>query len=57
MLRLHFDAESVSFKNRAPQVEDYSKPQEDSPVAPPKKKRGRRPKPGGNWWGGNSSYD
>ena len=57
MLRLHFDAESVSFKNRAPQVEDFSKPQEDSPVAPPKKKRGRRPKPGGNWWGGNSSYD
>jgi replicative DNA helicase len=60
MLRLHFDAGSVSFRDRAPDIEDFSKAPTESPVAPPKKKRKKGPKSsGGNWWGSNpgSSYD
>ena len=32
-------AVSVSFRNRAPKIEDFSKVSQDSPVAPPRKKK------------------
>jgi len=39
MINLHFEAGSVSFRNRAPKIEDFSKVSQDSPVAPPRKKK------------------
>jgi hypothetical protein len=40
----------VSFKNRMPKVEDFTKVSQDSPVTPPRKKKS------GDWWS-NNAYD
>jgi replicative DNA helicase len=50
VVSLHFHSPSVSFQNRVPPVEDFTKPPQESPVAPPSRKK-RSP-----WWD-NNSYD
>jgi replicative DNA helicase len=49
IINLNFDADSVSFKNRLPKVEDFTKVSQDSPVAPPRRKSS-------GWWE-NNAYD
>lgn len=50
IVNLSFDHDTVSFKNRMPKVEDFTKVSQDSPVTPPRKKKS------GDWWS-NNAYD
>lgn len=49
MVNLDFDADTVSFRNRLPKVEDFTKVSQESPVAPPRRKK--------NNWYDNGQYD
>lgn len=49
VVSMTFDADVVSFKTRLPQVEDFTKVSQQSPVAPPARK-----KRNGDWWDNNA---